>query len=296
MPGRARRVRYKSRRRENAKRWTSCRASTFAARIEVRQFAQPLIQRLLFLRQCRGRNDLQYAIQVARAAARLGQALAAEAQFLSAACARAYPYACTAFQRRDFHFRAQRRFPGRDRHFDIKVVTRGLEHRMRTQLDVQVEVPGRTAADARSALAAHAQALAVHRALGHAYARALRRGRLAEAHGRRGQVELQFGALRGLFQADDGGRLHILPGHGETAAAGMAAAAAAAVTTEAREQIAQIEVLEAARTEARFPVLRGLEVLTRPVATQLVVGGPFLRIGKGLIGLRNFLESLFRVR
>src|SRR5690606_35174915 len=75
-----------------------------------------------------------------------------------------------------------------------------------------------------------------------------------------------------------------------------AAAAAAAVTTEAREQIAQIEVLEAARTEARFPVLRGLEVLTRPVAAQLVVGGPFLRIGKGLIGLRNFLESLFRVR
>ena len=64
-------------------------------------------------------------------------------------------------ERRDLHLGAEGRFPHGDRQLDVEIILAALEDRMRGDVNPEVEVPARAAADAGATLAGRADARAV---------------------------------------------------------------------------------------------------------------------------------------
>src|SRR6267143_909687 len=132
-----------------------------AARVEERGIAQLLVELLLTLGERSGQHDAEIGVEVARAAVRLGQPLAAEPQLLAARRAGRNFQRDAAFERGDLDLRAQCGLPRRDRHFQMQIVAGHPEQRVRAQHDVQVQVARRTAIGPRPALAGEPQLFAV---------------------------------------------------------------------------------------------------------------------------------------
>src|SRR2546428_2700042 len=97
-------------------------AAEAAARVEARSIAQLLVELLLPLGERSGQHDAEIGVELARAAVRLGQPLAAEPQLLAACRAGRNFQRDAAFERRDLDLGAQRCLPWRDRHFQMQVV------------------------------------------------------------------------------------------------------------------------------------------------------------------------------
>src|SRR6202521_956088 len=76
--------------------------------IETRGLAQLLVELFLAIRQRRLDHDGELGIEVARAAAGLGQALAGHAKLLAALRSCRYLHCDVAFERRDLHLGAER--------------------------------------------------------------------------------------------------------------------------------------------------------------------------------------------
>src|SRR5207244_6985273 len=201
------------------------------ARIEARRVAQLFVELFLALGQRAGHHDIEHGVEISRAAPRLRQSFAAEAQLLSTFRTGRNFHRDAAFERRHFDLRAERRFPRRDRHFDLEVVRARLEERMRLEHDLQVEVPGRSAVHAGAAFAAQAQALAVDRAF-----------RNARTQAAAVDLELALGTARRLVEADAQRGLVVLPGDRHVAAEAAAAPGRAAEDPHLLEQIGQIDV------------------------------------------------------
>src|SRR5205814_9950021 len=129
------------------------------------------------------------------------------------------------------------------------------------------------AVHAGATLARDAQPLAVGDTLGHAGADRFRHAP-AYAVGadlRHCELEAELGAARRVLQIDACAHLVVLARHGEVGAAAPAGEAAAGLRPELGEQVGEIDVVQPARTEARFPVGRRTEFLAGLVAAQLVV-------------------------
>src|SRR5262249_61690871 len=107
------------------------------------------------------RDDAEHGVEIARAAAGPGQALAGEAELLPAVRAGGHLHARRAVERRHLDLRPERRFPGRDRDLDVEIVAARSEQGMGLEHDVEVQVARRAAVRAGTALAGEAQALAV---------------------------------------------------------------------------------------------------------------------------------------
>src|SRR5437016_3021534 len=123
--------------------WPACRTAGVrtpgaltakaAARVEARGVAQLLVELLLPLTERPGQHDAEIGVEVAGAAVRLGQPLAAEPQLLAARRARRDFQRDAAFERRDFDLRPQCSLPRRDRHFQMQVVAGQPEQGMRSE-------------------------------------------------------------------------------------------------------------------------------------------------------------------
>src|SRR5882762_255191 len=126
------------------------------SRIELRDSLELLIEsQLLSVWFFRHRN-LQSHVFVATASPSLVKSLSAQAQPLSALRARRNGQIHFAVNRWHFDFRAQHRFPRRDREFDLKIVTAHCEDRVRTQANAQVKIAGLRTIHAGAALSGEA--------------------------------------------------------------------------------------------------------------------------------------------
>src|SRR2546428_5969631 len=140
------------------------------AGVEMRGLAQFFVELFLALGQRARHDDLEYGVEIARAAAGLRQAFAREPQFLPALRAGRNFHRAAAFEGRHFALRAERRFPRRDRHFDLEVVAARLEERMWLERDLQIEIARRPAVHPGAAFAAQTQPLSLDRAFRNARA------------------------------------------------------------------------------------------------------------------------------
>src|SRR3954451_23052229 len=160
---------------------------------------------------------------------------------------------------------------------------------MRFERDLQIEIARRAAVHARPALAAQAQALAVHRAL-----RDARAQRMAV------DLELALRTARGLFERDAYRRLPVLAGDRHVAAEAAAAARGAAEDAHLLEEVREVDVAQVflpPGAEAVEPVGRRPEILagTEPRAER-VVGRALFLVAQCLVSLGDLLELLLGVR
>src|SRR5712691_1429715 len=258
-----------------------------AARVEARSIAQLLVELLLPLGERSGQHDAEIGVEVARAAVRLGQPLAAEPQLLAARRAGRNFQRDAAFGRRDLDLGAQRCLPRRNRHFQMQVVAGHPEQRVRAQHDVQVQVARRTAIGPRPALAGEPQLFAVGDA-----------ARDARANAASVELELALGAVRGFLQAEVDIDRVVLAAERHVPRAAKAAAAAGECA-ERLEQVGQVdaaEILAGVAAEALVPVGRRAEILPGPVRAEAVEGGALFLVLERFVGLGYFLELLLGVR
>src|SRR4051794_24245324 len=282
------------------------RCSAPLPRVELRHLRELLEQLALLLRQLLGDHDLHDRVEVAGAAARIGVALAAQAQPPAARRARRDLHAALAVERLDLDLGAERRLPGRHRQVDVEVAALPPKARVPADAHAQEEVARGAAADARPALAGEPDALAV--------ADAARDVDLEVAPV--AEREAPPPAARGLLERELELGLLVAAAHREPveAAAAPAAAAPSAAAEQALEEVVDVAVaeLDADVVEAAAPVEALVPAAARrtaggspgalrllrgaPVLAEAVVLGALLGVAEDVVGLGDLLEAVLGAR
>src|SRR4051794_5711743 len=282
------------------------RCSAPLPRVELRHLRELLEQLALLLRQLLGDHDLHDRVEVAGAAARIGVALAAQAQPPAARRARRNLHAALAVERLDLDLGPERRLPRRHRQVDVEVAAIQPKARVPADAHAQEEVARGAAADARPALAGEPDALAV--------ADAARDVDFEVAPVVEGEAPPP--AARRLLERELQLDLLVAAAHRECVEAARAPAAAAPspAAEQAVEEVVDVALAEldadvvevAAPAEALEPaaarpaagaspgalgLLRGA-----PVRAEAVVLGALLGVAEDLVGLGDLLEAVLGAR
>src|SRR5688572_2630787 len=169
----------------------------------------------------------------------------------------------------------------------------GAIHRVRFELDVEIQIAGAPAIESPATLTGQAQPLAIDGTRGNTRLHLVRdaahpSGGIVFGHG---QLHFQRRAVEGILDADLGGDFEVLAGHR------IAARSEAAVprSLETREQVAESHVIEreafVAAGMLASPVRRRAEFLALRSLAQRVISRAFFRILQCLVGLGDFLEA-----
>src|SRR3954452_13177941 len=288
------------------------RCSAPLPRVELRHLRELLEELALLLRRLLRDHDLHDRVEVAGAAARIGVALAAQAQPPAARRARRNLHAALAVERLDLDLGPERRLPRRHRQVDVEVAAIQPKARVPADAHAQEEVARGAAADARPALTGEPDALAV--------ADAARDVDLEVAPV--AEREAPPPAARGLLERELELGLPVAAAHREAVEAAAAAPAApSAAAEQALEEVVDVALAEldadvvevAAPAEALEPtaarpaaaaagpaagaspgtlgLLRGA-----PVRAEAVVLGALLGVAEDLVGLGDLLEAVLGAR
>ena len=214
---------------------------------------------------------------------------------------------------------AERGFPGCDRQIEAEVTAVDPEHRVRQELDFQVQVASRRTAMTRGALARQPQVLAFANAFRNVDFELplLQRGPPRRVDHRHLQRDRAPGALVGIEQTDGHLGMVITPLHRPAARAAAMQVFRATSAEECLEEVAEVRVsadrtgmsagsparptaspiarTTSAELEATVPTRWRLEGLPAGVALRdVVVGCAALCVDQGLVRLRHFLEARLR--
>src|SRR3954452_22544675 len=281
------------------------RCSAPLPRVELRHLRELLEELALLLRRLLRDHDLHDRVEVAGAAARIGVALAAQAQPPAARRARRNLHAALAVERLDLDLGPERRLPRRHRQVDVEVAAIQPKARVPADAHAQEEVARGAAADARPALTGEPDALAV--------ADAARDVDLEVAPV--AEREAPPPAARGLLERELELGLPVAAAHREAVEAAAAAPAApSAAAEQALEEVVDVALaeLDADVVEVAAPAAALAPAAARPAAgaspgalgllrgapvrAEAVVLGALLGVAEDLVGLGDLLEAVLGAR